>query len=697
MSKGDGQRRGAGDTALRAENEELRARLAEARETLRAIQEGEVDALVVNTPAGPTVFSLKTADLPYREIVETMNEGALTVGRDGAILYANDRFFEMVKAAPGGVFGKTFAEFVAEKDRERLAAFLSGSVDAPARERLELLAVDGSRAVVQVSSRVLPEQGPAAVCLILSDVSSLERAHAEIADRRKHEAELREQREWLRVTLASIGDAVLAADTEGRITLLNPVAAALTGWTDEEARGRPHGEVLRLIVEDTREPGEDIVARVLRENKIFMLANHSALIARDGRVIPVEDSAAPIRDAAGKTVGVVLVFHDVTEKRRAIEALAESEARFRHAEQVANVGHWEWEISTGAVHWSDQVFRQVGEEPASFAPTYDDLLRRIHSDDRAVFTTIVERALADHLPYELEFRIVRPDGTIRVLHARGEVICDAEARPQRVIGVSLDITERQRAEAALQEMNATLERRVQERTAELELRALQLRALAAQLVHTEDQERKRLATVLHDHLQQLLVAAKFGASSLQQEVEEPTHKDAAQRVLDLIAQAIDASRSLTAELSPPVLHDAGLAAGLQWLTRWMREKHGLTVEVTAPAQRLPMPDDWRLMLFQAARELLFNVAKHAGVNTATVTLTRDGERLRLVVADQGRGFDPGAVAAADGGGFGLFSVQERLAHLGGSVEIDSAPGRGTRVVVSAPILHPVGAAADDEG
>lgn len=138
----------------------------------------------------------------------------------------------------------------------------------------------------------------------------------------KHQIEqkLREQREWLRVTLGSIGDAVIATDTDGRITFLNPVATTLTGWPEVDAIGQPMGAVFKIINEKTRKPADNIVARALRENAIVALANHTALIARDGHEIPIEDSAAPIADSLGKVTGVVVVFHDVTERRRMEEA-----------------------------------------------------------------------------------------------------------------------------------------------------------------------------------------------------------------------------------------------------------------------------------------------------------------------------------------------------------------------------------------
>jgi PAS domain S-box-containing protein len=146
----------------------------------------------------------------------------------------------------------------------------------------------------------------------------------EVTQRKQAEEDLRRQREWLRVTLTSIGDAVMATDAAGHITFLNPVAESLTGWQTEEALGLPVESVLRIIHEKTHAPAQDLVARVLKEKGVVGLANDTALVARDGREVPIEDSAAPMLDAAGNITGVVLVFRDVAQKRRAQAALRKS-------------------------------------------------------------------------------------------------------------------------------------------------------------------------------------------------------------------------------------------------------------------------------------------------------------------------------------------------------------------------------------
>lgn len=244
---------------------------------------------------------------------------------------------------------------------------------------------------------------------------------------------------------------------------------------------------------------------------------------------------------------------------------------------------------------------------------------------------------------------------------------------------------RKQAEEDLKTLNATLEQRVVERTAVAERRAAQLQVLAAELTQAEERERHRLVRVLHDHLQQLLVAAQVRLSPLCH-APDPNTAQTASQVDELLTQCLAESRSLTVQLSPPVLYDAGLAAGLGWLARQVKEKHGLHVDVVAAPETEPCDEAILVFLFQAVRELLLNVVKHARAKAARVELTAlDRNQIRLVVADQGKGFDLTTLEThRTTGGLGLFSIRERLELLGGRVAIDSAPRRGTRIVIEVP-------------
>ena len=230
--------------------------------------------------------------------------------------------------------------------------------------------------------------------------------------------------------------------------------------------------------------------------------------------------------------------------------------------------------------------------------------------------------------------------------------------------------------------------RIEKRRAEVALRERteQLRALSAELTLAEHRERRRVASILHDDLQQYLVGARLRVSALHRAPDEAVRQVAVE-MEELINRSLELTRSLTGELSPPVLHEGGLVPALEWLARWMREKHGLTVDLTTLESVSLEAEHVRVLVFQSVRELLFNVVKHAQVQTAAVQVSRQGGQIRIVVSEDGVGFDPAKLHAREGGagGFGLFSIRERLDLLGGRMEVDSAPGRGSRFTLLVPL------------
>lgn len=274
----------------------------------------------------------------------------------------------------------------------------------------------------------------------------------------KHEADrqLREQREWLRVTLTSIGDAVIATDGDGAISFVNPVAESLTGWRAEEAMGRPVTDVFRIFNEQTDQPLDDPVARVLREGHAVALANHAALLTKHGRTVPVEDSAAPILDAAGQVIGAVLVFHDVTDKRRAEKELRASEHRLRWALKGAGGGAWDWDLATGQAWWSQEMYELWGVEPGT-PMQLENSLTPVHEEDRERLRSAVKASLADRSDFKCEFRIRHPARGERWMASYGRPVQEVSDRALRLFGISLDITEQKRSQEALERSNRELE------------------------------------------------------------------------------------------------------------------------------------------------------------------------------------------------------------------------------------------------
>ena len=222
------------------------------------------------------------------------------------------------------------------------------------------------------------------------------------------------------------------------------------------------------------------------------------------------------------------------------------------------------------------------------------------------------------------------------------------------------------------------------REAERELAAYQdrLRSLASQLAITEERQRRDIATYLHDHIGQELALIKLRLEGLRGSAREPEQNRVLDQVCELAADVLRNTRTLTFEVSPPILHELGLAPALEWLADHMRSRHGLPVDVEAE-RVTAIDDDTKVLVFRSANELLNNVVRHAQASRAVIRARSDARAIRVEVEDDGVGFDPQKVASDRS--FGLFSIRERLAAVGGELELVSAPGRGTRATIQAPL------------
>jgi len=268
--------------------------------------------------------------------------------------------------------------------------------------------------------------------------------------------------------------------------------------------------------------------------------------------------------------------------------------------------------------------------------------------------------------------------------------------------------ERQAAEEKARHAYLDLECQVRDRTADLErtnralrdeiaerLRAeeairrsqAQLRRLATELTLAEERERRTIASDLHDHIGQALAVIRARLRQMQDNAMfSGTEKDI-EDTLELLDKTIQSARTLTFDISPPVLYDLGLEPALQWLCRQFEKKHGLRAEMTSEGSGPPLPDDIQVTVFRSVQELLLNAAKHAHASSVQVHLARLPAALRVDVRDDGAGFDVTREAASseEHGGFGLFSIRERLKVLGGALGVSSSPGRGAAFTLEVPL------------
>ena len=474
---------------------------------------------------------------------------------------------------------------------------------------------------------------------------------------------LQSEERWT-ATLGSIGEAVIATDSEGRITFLNPIAAALTGFPSEEALNQPIGNVLRLINETSGMTADNEVLRVLKEKQVLSVANHVDLVTRDGREIAVEHSAAPILAGKGKVIGVVLVFRDVAERRQEQMETAQQAALLELTQDSVFVIDME-----GAVlFWSRGAEAMLGyskaeatgkiahdllctEFPLPFAEIRDQLMRVGHWEGDLIKTT--------------------RDGRRVVVAGRWALQWGKRDQAPRVLVVNSDITERKLAEEAL-----VLQRE-------------QLRALAERLQWVREEDRKRVARDLHDQIGQILTAIKMDMTWMTRHLPE-TEGAVLSRIkesIQLIDDGVKAVRAICSGLRPGVLDDLGLAAAIEWQANEFASRNGVLCQVSVPPVDLHLDGDRATATFRIFQECLTNVIRHAQAKSVRVDLCQEEESILLVVQDDGIGFCESGFSNAFGS-LGLLGMKERAQFCGGDVQISSSPGNGTTVTVRVPVDIP---------
>ncbi len=313
-----------------------------------------------------------------------------------------------------------------------------------------------------------------------------------------------------------------------------------------------------------------------------------------------------------------------------------------------------------------------------------------HSDYHPIMRDRI-RKLLNGLPVDLiEMKIVRMDGTVKDVEAVASPFSDQEG--PAIQAILRDITDRKRAEEALLEINETLEKRVRERTLDLQNLMEQLergrddlRMLASELVLAEERERKRVATVLHDEICQTLAVTRMKVDMLQSMADNDHSRQTIQEARELLVQSIREARALMNEVGNPLLSDMGVAAACESLADRLMAIHPIRIRCDMQDSFKNLTADVRVILFQAIRELLNNVVKHSKARNANITIDTQNGHIRAQVEDDGTGFDPRILGAPTAeGGFGLFSIRERLMAFNGNLQIVSTPGKGTVATVVLP-------------
>jgi PAS domain S-box-containing protein len=536
-----------------------------------------------------------------------------------------------------------FTEDTYDAFREQLIALAEGETSFE-RERL-IRTLKGDDKYVHLTLSVAPgyEHTWERVLLSMTDITTRKRA----------EEELRSNHEYLERLNNSLQEVIFRVKLPERtIAYVNHTIKSIFGYEEDECLGKTT-EFLYPSRKDYLSFGK-LLENTMMEKK-EALHTELSMRRKTSELFPAEVTTTFLRED-NKITGVISILRDVTRRRRAEDGLRLSEARLTEAQRIAHLGNWDWDVVTNELLWSDEIYRIFGLTPQQFGVTYEAFLNSVHPEDREFVERSVNEALYEGRPYDINHRIILPDGAVRIVHEKGEVTLDDSGKPLRMLGTVHDITEIKRAEE-------------------------ELRTLSRRLVQIQEEERRAIARELHDEVGQSLTVLKLlldRTKRIPPENIESTLAEAEALVNGLMAQV----RNLSLDLRPGMLDDLGLLPTLLWHFDNFTAKTQIKVNFKHSGLQIRFPPEVRVAAYRIAQEALTNVVRHANVPEVDVAVWFDQKMLWIRIEDKGNGFDTTAISPGTSGG--LFGMHERARSLDGELTVDSALGMGTTIIARLP-------------
>ncbi len=620
---------------------------AEMAKALHELMVHQVELEIQNEELIATRSELEANTKLLTDLYDFAPIGYLSLSSKGLIRQVNFMAARMLGRERGLLLDEDFTQFVAPENRRVLGDFMSRIFADDGKQPCEvaLLQQGQPNMIVSLKGGLSPN---GLVCrMVIIDIT----------EQRRVEAAVREKNEDLDRIFNLSHDLLGIAGNDGHFRRVNPEFEQVLGYSHEELTSHKY---LSFIHPDDIPATLNEVARIKAGEQVMDFANRFRCV--DGSYRWLEWRAVPYGDGL-----MCAVARDITDRKKAMEALLQSEEKFRSIIETSPTAFYIYQLQNDdriiLMHANAAADEKLGIKHAGLiGMRLEDAFPNLVGTDAPEIYRSIAKGELNNQRFEIRYEDENGVAGFFEVHA-------FQTNPG-VIGVGFsDISERRMAQEEL-------EKRVRQRTAELQHRKSELRALADELSHAEERERQRIALVIHEDLQQMLVAALLNLGMLKSKVTDAGVLRELGHIKEMIRTSVKTARALTAELSPPIIRQCGLAAGFEWLQTWCVEKYGLKVRLDIEEGVQPSIDA-SVTAFRCVRELLFNIVKHAGIQEAGLRMwLTDDDILKIEVSDAGCGFDPEVIRVREGlnGGFGLMSVHKRMEWLGGGLEIESSLG-----------------------
>jgi PAS domain S-box-containing protein len=618
-------------------------------------------------------------------IVDSSDDAIISKNLDGVITSWNKGAERIFGYTAEEAVGRHITLIIPEERREEETEFLGRLKRGERVEHFRTVRRRKDGEFLDISLTISPVRDGSGRIIGASKVAR------DITAQRRSEFALKESEERFRAIVQATPECVKIVSQDGALLAMNSSGCEMVEASCEaDILGQ---SVYGLIAPEHRQKFIDFNENVCAGNPG---QTEFEIIGLKGMRRWMETHAVPMRDPASGKIVQLAVTRDVTARKRAEEQLRRSEEELR---ALANsIPQLAWMANPdGHVFWFNRGwYEYTGSTPEQMEASGSNAMH-----DPAFLPLVVERwteSLRNGTPFEMEFPLRAADGVYRWFLTRVSPFRDDKGKVVRWFGTSTNIDEQRQLLRSLSEARDHLEKRVEERTAELGAANVNLRELSARLLKVQDEERKRLARELHDSVGQILAALSMNIAVIQAQSNK-LDSIGARAVLEnaqLVQQVSSEIRTLSHLLHPPLLEIAGLASALRWYVDGFSERSSIKVDLDIPEDFVRLPEDLELAIFRVVQECLTNIHRHSGSATAAIKIQQQGSFLTIRVEDYGKGIPAQKQRELIGsgrGGVGFGGMRERLRQLGGSLEIQSN-GNGTVIIatLNSDMLQPGGQA-----
>ncbi|MDE3089953.1 MAG: PAS domain S-box protein, partial [Chloroflexota bacterium] len=595
----------------------------------------------------------------FRALIENSNDAIALVSADGTNLYASPSVNRVLGYSFEELEGRSAFEWIHPDDLRHAANLFAQLLEKPgahATGQFRYQQKDGAwRWYEAIATNLLAEPSVQAIVANYRDITA----------RKQAEQMLKETQEKIQKIFDSSPDAISLMDLNGIIIECNQTAVNMLGYsTKEELLGT---SAFNFVVESERQRAMELLQEVLARGTMHGV--EFTMLRRDGSQFAAETAGSVLRDPAGKPTGLVVITTDITERKRAEEALRESEKRYRNLIETAPIGI----VVTvaGKVIFCNRKESELFGLASPLETQGRPISEFVHKDDLPKLVRFAQSIRRGEVPEQpVSFRGIRADG--KEIVVEGFALRGQFGAEDSLLSFHQDITARRRAEEEREELFQEV------------LRAReQLQALSRRLVEVQETERRLIARELHDEVGQVLTGLSILLET-SSHLPADTLRSRLSNAQSLVEQLMGQVQGLSLDLRPTMLDDLGLLPALLWFTKRFADQTGVRVHLEHTGLDRRFAPEIETAAYRITQEALTNIARHAGVKEATARLWATLDTLHVQIEDRGQGFDVQAALAAPTSS-GLSGMRERAVALGGNLTIESTPGVGTYVTLQAPL------------